>query len=112
MNMSTSNHFKSYLPAAAVVFLMVAASTLPQWAVADDEVAAPIAPPGDKGFLAPIVEQATPVTIFLVNGVKLQGFIQANLRDVLIIGAGTQSGSQLIYKHAISTIMPSTYSPD
>ena len=64
MNMSTSKHLKSYLPAAAVALLMAAASTLPQWAVADDQGADPIAPPGDKGFLAPLVEQATPVTIF------------------------------------------------
>ena len=109
--MSTSKHLKSYLPAAAVALLMAAASTLPQWAVADDQGADPIAPPGDKGFLAPLVEQATPVTIFLVNGVKLQGRIKAGLRDVLILQTDTNP-PQLVYKHAISTIMPSIYPAD
>ena len=110
-NRSRGLQLKSYLPAAAVALLMAAASPLAQWAVADDQGAAPIAPPGDKGFLAPLVEQATPVTIFLVNGVNLQGSILANHRDVLIIGAGP-AGSQLVYKHAISTIISLTYPAD
>ena len=93
----------------AMALLMTPAYTAVQRAFADDEVERPIAPPGDKGFLAPLVEQATPVTIFLINGVKLQGHIRANLRDVLVLQTDTSPSSQLVYKHAISTIMPLTY---
>ncbi|GIR95295.1 MAG: RNA-binding protein Hfq [Paracoccaceae bacterium] len=46
-----------------------------------------------------------PVTLFLVNGVKLQGVITwFDNFSVLLRREGTV---QLVYKHAISTIMPS-----
>ena len=51
-----------------------------------------------------------PVTIFLVKGVKLQGVITwFDAFSVLLRREGT---SQLVYKHSISTIMPSEPPPD
>ena len=46
------------------------------------------------------------VTIFLVNGVKLQGII--NWFDNYSILLRRDGHIQLVYKHAVSTIMPST----
>ena len=55
-------------------------------------------------FLNYIRKQKTPVTIFLVNGVKLQGII--TWFDNFSILLKRDQHVQLVYKHAISTIMP------
>src|SRR3546814_17552357 len=55
-------------------------------------------------FLNHIRKQKTPVTIFLINGVKLQGVITwFDTFSVLLLSDGH---SQLVYKHAISTAIP------
>ena len=46
----------------------------------------------------------TPVTVFLVNGVKLQGFISGF--DNFCVVLRRDGHIQLVYKHAISTVMP------
>ncbi len=46
------------------------------------------------------------VTIFLVNGVKLQGAISAF--DNFCVTLRRDKHEQLVYKHAISTVMPAT----
>ena len=46
----------------------------------------------------------TPLTIFLVNGVKLQGVV--SWFDNFCVLLRRDGQSQLVYKHAISTIMP------
>ena len=46
----------------------------------------------------------TPLTIFLVNGVKLQGIV--TWFDNFCVLLRRDGHSQLVYKHAISTIMP------
>ena len=56
-------------------------------------------------FLNHIRKQKTPVTVFLVNGVKLQGIV--TWFDNFSILLRRDGQSQLVYKHAISTIMPS-----
>ena len=56
-------------------------------------------------FLNTVRKNHAPVTIFLVNGVKLQGNI--SWFDNFSILLKRESQIQLIYKHAISTIMPS-----
>jgi len=56
-------------------------------------------------FLNNVRKKHAPVTIFLVNGVKLQGNI--TWFDNFSILLKRESQIQLIYKHAISTIMPS-----
>ena len=56
-------------------------------------------------FLNSVRKSKIPVTLFLVNGVKLQGVITwFDNFSVLLRREGTV---QLVYKHAISTIMPS-----
>jgi host factor-I protein len=55
-------------------------------------------------FLNKIRKDKVPVTVFLVNGVKLQGFITWFDNFSMLLRRETHV--QLIYKHAISTIMP------
>ena len=57
-------------------------------------------------FLNHLRKQKTPVTVFLVNGVKLQGII--TWFDNFCILLRRDGHSQLVYKHAISTVMPIT----
>ena len=55
-------------------------------------------------FLNALRKSKTPVTMFLVKGVKLQGIITWFDNFSLLLRRDGQS--QLVYKHAISTIMP------
>ena len=55
-------------------------------------------------FLNNIRKNKMPVTIFLVNGVKLQGIV--TWFDNFCLLLRRDGHSQLVYKHAISTIMP------
>ena len=57
-------------------------------------------------FLNQIRKQHVSVTIFLVNGVKLQGVI--TWFDSYSILLKREGHVQLIYKHAVSTIMPAS----
>ena len=57
-------------------------------------------------FLNHIRKNRVPVTIFLVNGVKLQGVI--TWFDNFSLLLRRDAHSQLVYKHAISTVMPAT----
>ncbi len=56
-------------------------------------------------FLNHVRKSKIPVTVFLVNGVKLQGVITSFDNFCVLLRRDGQS--QLVYKHAISTIMPS-----
>ncbi len=55
-------------------------------------------------FLNAVRKARTPLTIFLVNGVKLQGVV--TWFDNFCVLLRRDGQSQLVYKHAISTIMP------
>jgi host factor-I protein len=55
-------------------------------------------------FLNAVRKTKTPLTIFLVNGVKLQGIV--TWFDNFCVLLRRDGQSQLVYKHAISTIMP------
>ena len=55
-------------------------------------------------FLNHVRKNKTPVTVFLVNGVKLQGII--TWFDNFSVLLRRDGHTQLVYKHAISTIMP------
>jgi host factor-I protein len=57
-------------------------------------------------FLNNIRKNKTPVTVFLVNGVKLQGIV--TWFDNFSVLLRRDNHSQLVYKHAISTVMPTT----
>ncbi len=75
-----------------------------------DETPAAVAPPAGKGqnlqdqFLNLLRKEKTPVTMFLVKGVKLQGIV--TWFDNFSILLRRDGQSQLVYKHAVSTIMP------
>jgi host factor-I protein len=55
-------------------------------------------------FLNYVRKNKTPLTIFLINGVKLQGIV--TWFDNFCVLLRRDGHSQLVYKHAISTIMP------
>lgn len=54
-------------------------------------------------FLNALRRDHVPVSIFLVNGIKLQGQIEAFDQFVVLL---KNTVSQMIYKHAISTVVP------
>lgn len=55
-------------------------------------------------FLNALRKERIPVSIFLVNGIKLQGHIESFDQFVVLL---KNNVSQMIYKHAISTVVPS-----
>lgn len=55
-------------------------------------------------FLNALRKERVPVSIYLVNGIKLQGHIESFDQFVVLL---KNSVSQMVYKHAISTIVPS-----
>ena len=57
-------------------------------------------------FLNNLSNNKVSVTVFLVNGVKLQGLITYFAEQSLLLRR--DGHTQLIYKHAVSTIMPGT----
>jgi len=54
-------------------------------------------------FLNILRKEKVPVSIYLVNGIKLQGQIDSFDQFVVLL---KNSVSQMVYKHAISTVMP------
>jgi len=55
-------------------------------------------------FLNTLRKERIPVSIFLVNGIKLQGTVESFDQFVVLL---RNSVSQMVYKHAISTVVPS-----
>ncbi|MEX0386563.1 MULTISPECIES: RNA chaperone Hfq [Spiribacter] len=55
-------------------------------------------------FLNALRKEKVPVSIYLVNGIKLQGQVESFDQFVILL---RNSISQMVYKHAISTIVPS-----
>lgn len=55
-------------------------------------------------FLNVLRKERIPVSIFLVNGIKLQGQVDSFDQFVVLL---KNTVSQMVYKHAISTIVPS-----
>ena len=54
-------------------------------------------------YLNTLRKERVPVSIYLVNGIKLQGQIESFDQFVVLL---KNSVSQMIYKHAISTVVP------
>ncbi|HLP31171.1 MAG TPA: RNA chaperone Hfq [Geothrix sp.] len=54
-------------------------------------------------FLNALRKERVPVSIYLVNGIKLQGQVESFDQFVVLL---KNSVSQMVYKHAISTIVP------
>lgn len=55
-------------------------------------------------FLNHIFKENLPVTLFLINGVKLQGYLTGFDRESVLLRR--EGHVQLVYKHALSTVMP------
>ena len=55
-------------------------------------------------FLNTLRREHIPVSIYLVNGIKLQGQIESFDQFVILL---KNTVSQMVYKHAISTVVPS-----
>ena len=55
-------------------------------------------------FLNALRREATPTTIFLINGIQLKGIIKGF--DNFTVFIDSEGKQQMIYKHAISTIVP------
>ncbi len=55
-------------------------------------------------YLNQLRKERIPVSIFLVNGIKLQGQIESFDQFVILL---KNTVSQMVYKHAISTVVPS-----
>ncbi|MCL4457098.1 MAG: RNA chaperone Hfq [Nitrospirae bacterium] len=54
-------------------------------------------------FLNQLRKEKVPVVVYLTNGVRLKGIIRGFDSFVVLL---KEAGEQLIYKHAISTIVP------
>ena len=55
-------------------------------------------------FLNALRKEQVPVSIYLVNGIKLQGQIESFDQYVILL---KNAVTQMVYKHAISTVVPS-----
>lgn len=55
-------------------------------------------------FLSQLCNEQVPVSIFLVNGIKLHGMIGEVDQHVIML---KNTITQMVYKHAISTVVPS-----
>ena len=55
-------------------------------------------------YLNVLRKERIPVSIFLVNGIKLQGQVESFDQFVIVL---KNTVSQMVYKHAISTVVPS-----
>ena len=55
-------------------------------------------------FLTRARKQGTPVTVFLINGFQLRGAVTGF--DCFVVVLDTEGKQNLVYKHAISTIIP------
>src|SRR4029079_10287359 len=59
-------------------------------------------------FLNTLRKEKIPVSIYLVNGIKLQGLVESFDQFVVLL---KNTVSQMVYKHAISTVVPSRNVP-
>lgn len=55
-------------------------------------------------YLNALRKEKIPVAIFMVNGIKLQGTVESFDQFVILL---KNVNTQVVYKHAISTVMPS-----
>ena len=58
----------------------------------------------ENKFLDQLKKERVPVSIYLVNGIKLQGQIEDYSNDAILL---KNAVSQMVYVHAISTVVPS-----
>ena len=92
------------LERAMLLYLLYPATAAQPPITADKKTMAERAQNLQDTFLNYVRKNKTPLTIFLVNGVKLQGIV--SWFDNFCVLLRRDGHSQLVYKHAISTIMP------
>lgn len=61
-------------------------------------------------WLEDLRKNKTPVTIIITNGFQMQGTIK-DFDDFIILMKNNNGGEQMVYKHAISTIVPTKFAP-
>lgn len=61
-------------------------------------------------YLNGLVENNVMLSVYLINGIKLNGIVSSFDDDVIVLSDSKSTIAQLIYKHAISTIVPSKVS--
>jgi len=88
-----------YKHAISTIMPATALEALPQPAAAEGKRVAL-----QDAFLAAAHRQKEPMTIFLVNGVMLQGIVEGFDQFCILLERGGQV--QIVYKHAISTLQP------
>ena len=54
-------------------------------------------------FLENLHKERTPISIYLINGIKLQGRVEFFDDNIILL---RNTATQMIYKHAISTVVP------
>jgi host factor-I protein len=57
-------------------------------------------------FLDTLIAEHTLVSVYMINGIRLSGTLARYDRHVVMLDS--PSGVQVVYKHAISTVMPNT----
>lgn len=57
-------------------------------------------------YLNNLLENHLQISVYLINGIKLSGVIAAFDSNVIILSDSKSTVQQLIYKHAVSTIVP------
>lgn len=62
-------------------------------------------------YLDRLLKENTHVAIYLINGIKLSGLISAFDASTLLLKDSKSTVEQLIYKHAISTVVPHNTGP-
>ena len=60
--------------------------------------------PLQDSYLNTLRKERIPVSVYLVNGIKLQGQIESFDQFVIVL---RNAVSQMVYKHAVSTVVPS-----
>lgn len=60
----------------------------------------------ENDYLDKLFKENIPVAIYLINGIKLSGLISAFDNSTLLLKDSKSTVDQLIYKHAISTVVP------
>ena len=58
----------------------------------------------EKNFIKDLISHSKLVTIFLISGIKLEGTITSSDSNTLTLKGS--NNIQLVYKHAVSTILP------
>jgi len=77
---------------------------MPQFGKPEKEIAMSKGHSLQDPYLNTLRKERVPVSIYLVNGIKLQGQIESFDQFVVLL---RNSVSQMVYKHAISTVVPS-----